>query len=181
MLIRAKGGISTDVGWSSVFMDGGDGIGVRYPGNLTTGRALTIFFLQHFQLMAQLGLILATSYALPGASSSVPNSAASTASRCSLTTASGRAGGGPGRRGPDAISASGPGLFATHGGSGAGCLPLTLGRVLVAVGEGCVMVEVMVRRGVLVIRGLTVGQTGGEAPIRGRSGEVRVLLVLSWV
>ena len=51
-------------------------------------------------------------------------------------------------------------------------MPPTVGRVLVAVGEGCVMVEVMIRRGVLVNRGPTVGRVGGEAPIRGRSGVV---------
>ena len=138
MLIRTEGGILTDFGWSAVFIDGGDGVGVRHPGNLTTGRALTIFFLQHFQSTAQLGLILASSNTSPGATSAASTSATSTAPttassvaisatsaaswRC-LTTASGRAGGGSGSGGPDARSASGPGLFATHGGSGARLFP----------------------------------------------------------
>ena len=48
MLHQTEGGISTHFGWLSVFIDGGHCIGVRHPGNVTTGRALAIFFLQHF-------------------------------------------------------------------------------------------------------------------------------------
>ena len=79
MLIRTEGGISTDVGWTAIFIDGGHGIGLRHPGNVTTGRALTIFSLQHFQSTAQLGLILATSDASPGASSTATTPATPTA------------------------------------------------------------------------------------------------------
>ena len=54
---------------------------------------------------------------------------------------------------------------------GRGRLLATVGRVMLAVSAGCVMVKVMGRRGVLVNRGPTVGQ----------SGVLRVLLGLTWV
>lgn len=60
-LLRLKGGVTSDCGGSTVFIDNGDGVGVGDSGNLTPCDALPIFLLQHFEMASQFGLTFSSS------------------------------------------------------------------------------------------------------------------------
>ena len=48
-LRRTERRVSTHFGGSTVFIDGGNGVGVSHPRDLTSCRPLAVFLLQHFQ------------------------------------------------------------------------------------------------------------------------------------